>query len=194
MSTLDRRRALLVVLLVLAAAFAYQFATRPEPDDGLPKPEARVPAGGAVRVDGRPLVGARVIFLPMDEGGMLTQGETGEGGVYDLMHNGFPGGTAPGRYKVSISYVVTPSGEPVGLAGLGSTMEIPKDMRVFKDRLPDRYSNIDKSELTAVVPLSGGTFDFNLEGPLLPPPEPLAEPAPSGPSPPPTAEPDPAGK
>lgn len=163
---MNHPRIRLVLLLALGAGCS------PSSEEVPPASRPRVPARGTVRLDGKPLVGAVVVFLPIDQEGTLTQGETGEDGSYELLYTLFPGGTAPGRYKVGISYLVTPSGKTIGLGPRTSFGPGP-EMRSAKERLPDKYSNLGKTELTAVVPPQGGTFDFDLDGPLLPPADPV---------------------
>ena len=129
-----------------------------------------MPVDGVVRLDGKPLPGAVVAFLPSEDGkGTLTQGETGEDGTYELLYMAQPGGTAPGRYKVIVSYVVAPDGTPQGL-GPRSSMTPPESFHKAKELLPAKYSDPTRSELRAVVPDGGGTFDHDLKGPLAPPP------------------------
>lgn len=142
-----------------------------EPVGALP-PE-RVPTTGKVTLDGKPLAGAVVVFNPVDETGTLTQSDTGEDGSYDLKLANFPGGTAPGKYKVYISYLVAPNGQPQGL-GPRSSLQVSDDFLNAKELLPGKYSNPGESELTATVPAEGGVFNFDLVGPLLPAPEPAA--------------------
>lgn len=158
------------------------------------KPLPRVPTSGVVRLDGKPLVGAVVVFLPTDENGTLTQSETDEQGHYDLTYANMPGGTSPGSYRVSISYLVAPNGEPQGL-GPRSSLVPSRDYLTAKELLPPKYSDPGRSEFTVTVPAKGRTFDFELKGPLLPLPAPddsSAEPLNQGnPVPPPALQPPP---
>ena len=132
---------------------------------GMPK---RVPFGGVVKLDGKPITGAVVVFNPEDTTtGTLTQSDTDESGKYELQYNGFPGGTAPGVYKVMISYLVDPDGKAQNM-GARSALQMPKSMLYAKERLPKKYSDLSFSELTVTVPPEGGSHDFELTGPLLP--------------------------
>jgi hypothetical protein len=136
-----------------------------------------------VRLDGKPLAGAVVVFLPIDDRGTLTQGETDENGRYELFYASFPGGTAPGDYKVAISYLATPDGTPQGL-GPRSALAPPPGFHEARELLPKKYSDLGQTELKRTVGETGGTFDFDLEGPLLPFPTaadaPAVSPPPSG--------------
>jgi len=142
-------------------------------EGNLNDPPKRVPIKGTVRLDGKPLTGAVVVFLPSEDGkGTLTQGETGEDGTYELLYMAQPGGTAPGRYRVIISYLVAPDGTPQGL-GPRSSMTPTESFLKSKELLPTKYSDPTRSELTAVVSDAGGTINHDLIGPLAPPsPEP----------------------
>lgn len=141
-------------------------------DEGNPDVSpTRVSVKGLVRLDGKPLQGAVVVFLPAEDGkGTLTQGETREDGTYELLYMTEPGGTAPGRYKVVVSYLVAPGGTPQGL-GPRSSMTPPESFHKAKELLPARYSEPTRTELTAVVPNSGGAIEHDLTGPLAPPPD-----------------------
>ncbi|WZO96283.1 carboxypeptidase regulatory-like domain-containing protein [Isosphaeraceae bacterium EP7] len=139
-------------------------------DSARPRSPKRVPTSGVVTLDGKPLAGAVVTFLPIDEEGSLTVSDVREGGHYDLTYVTFPGGTAPGKYKVAVSYLIGTDGRPVDL-GTRSALQVPKEAIEAKERLPKKYSDLGVTTLVAVVPPAGGTFDFPLEGPLLPGPD-----------------------
>jgi hypothetical protein len=130
-----------------------------------------------VTVDGEPLVGAVITFLQTDENGTTGNGETDEDGSY-IMSAMLQRGLAPGQYQVGISYLMPPSGKPVGLSARSSLTPVA-DLAVAEELVPPRYSDLGQTELMVTVPEEGGTFDFDLEGPLLDPPtaEESAEPA-----------------
>jgi len=165
---LNRRCALLFVLLV-----PWSGCSGDDPSQEAP----RVPVGGTIRLDGKPLSGAVVVFLPTDERGKPAQSDTDENGAYSLSVLGFPGGTTPGKYRVGVSYLLSPKGRAIGLSGRGSLPPNPEAARA-KELVPPRYSDLGRSELYAVVTPPGGTFDFDLQGPLLPPPPPEPDAAP----------------
>ncbi|WP_169975769.1 carboxypeptidase-like regulatory domain-containing protein [Tautonia rosea] len=141
-------------------------------------PTTFVPVSGTITVDGEPLVGAVITFLQTDEKGTTANGETDEEGTYTLQAM-MQKGIAPGRYQVGISYLMPPSGKPVGLSARSSLAPVA-DLAVAEELVPPRYSDLGQTELSVTVPEEGGTFDFDLKGPLLDPPtaEELADPAP----------------
>lgn len=133
-----------------------------------PKYPDLVPVTGTVKVDGQPLAGAVVTFLQTDEFGTTGNGETDEEGTYELQAMNVAG-IAAGRYRVGISYLMPPSGNPVGLSARSSLAPVA-DLAVAEELLPPKYSDLGRTELEVTVPEGGGTFDFDLEGPLFDPP------------------------
>jgi hypothetical protein len=131
-------------------------------------PPPLIPIQGKVTVDGVPLPTATVTFLPTGGQRTVTVGETDEEGIYTLRYLGSPG-TAPGPYRVAISHKVTPAGLALGLA-IQSSLAPRAEADGAKELLAAKYSDLGISELRAEVTPEGGTFDFDLEGPLLDPP------------------------
>ncbi len=131
-----------------------------------------VPAGGVVTIDRKPLAYAVVSFMPKH--GPIAMGETDESGRYTLNYG--REGAPIGDYTVAISYLVSAEGEVQRLAAR-SSLSPPPSMRTAKERLPGDYSDLGRSKLRATVPPGGSTdLNFDLEGPLLPGPEPAASP------------------
>ena len=52
-------------------------------------------------------------------------------------------------------------GEPQGL-GPRSAIAPPPSMATAKEQLPPNYSDFGRTAITRVVPIEGGTFDFDL--------------------------------
>lgn len=124
-----------------------------------------LPVQGVVTVDGQPLEGAVVTFLPTDQQGSLTVAETNADGNYMLKYQGMPG-TASGSYKVGISLIQTPEGKSMSL-GAQTALSPPPGFDTAIERLPKKYSDLGLTVLTADVSERGGTYDFPLEGPLI---------------------------
>lgn len=143
-----------------------------------PPPELR-PVTGKVTVEGKPLVNAVVTFLQTDEFGTTAVGETDADGDYELSYMGDPG-VAAGKYKVAISYLEGPDGTVYGL-GPRSGLAKPYGLTQAKERLAPEWSNLGKTKQTATVTSQGGTINFEIKEPLLPPPPPApAAPAATG--------------
>jgi hypothetical protein len=129
------------------------------------------PVKGKVTVEGKPLAHAVVTFLQVDEKGTTTVGETDEDGDYELSYVGKPG-TAAAKYKVAISYIMGTDGTVYGLAPR-SGLHKPYGLITGKELLAPEWSDLGKATHQVVVPETGGTFDFHIKEPLLPPPVPV---------------------
>lgn len=120
-----------------------------------------VPASGTVTMDSKPLPKALVNFSP--DGGVKGPGSsaiTDENGKFNLitMINGeSKPGAVPGAYRVTISSMVGPDGNPIVPDG-----ETPPAMIAAREILPERYSNPAQTELTATVSESAGTHNFDV--------------------------------
>jgi hypothetical protein len=123
-----------------------------------------VPVTGVVTLNGKPLAEAEVSFVPDPTNKDVTPGgdKTGPEGNYKAMYQG-RSGLAPGKYKVLVSKK----------AGLPAGMELPPEIKmdrvqqemmgIRKETLPAKYSEATKSEFSADVSETGGTFDFDVK-------------------------------
>ena len=136
------------------------------------------PVSGKITLNGKPMEGIVVSFLPMAEGGTMTVGQTREEGKYKLSYLGMLG-CAPGQYQVMLSYKTTPDGKVVTLE-MQSALVMPKEATQAVERMPKEYGPGNKT-LTATVPAEGGEINFDLKGELLPVPEPAKADKPAGP-------------
>jgi hypothetical protein len=134
----------------------------------LPPDPVLHPVRGKVTVQGKPLTQAVVTFLQVDEKGTTTVGETDDEGVYELSYLGSPGAAAA-DYKVAISYLVGTDGTVYGL-GPRSGLAKPYGLLTAKELLQPEWSDLGRTTQRATVPERGGTFDFDIQEPLLPPP------------------------
>ncbi|WP_406698260.1 carboxypeptidase-like regulatory domain-containing protein [Singulisphaera sp. Ch08] len=162
---LTRRNALWTV--VLAVVSGCTGSDVEETTDG-PDFSNLVPVRGVVTLNGEPLVGAVVTFLPPQWSPGV--GETDAKGEYTLSSSGRPG-ISPGEYKVAISLLLSAEGEPQGLAPRSSLAQ-PPSMLSSKEMLPREYADLGTSKLTAKFGQSGGTFNFDIKAPglVIPPP------------------------
>jgi len=137
---------------------------------GEPVPEAYsnlVPVSGTVLLDGKPLQGASITFSPIgDDAVRRAYGLTDESGRYELMTPvrgrsvDETKGAIPGRYAVFINKLQMPDGT-----------ELPPDLthadameQGAQESLSARYSNPEKTQLTAEIPSVGEKpVEFNFE-------------------------------
>jgi hypothetical protein len=125
------------VLLLLLAAMPACGPSGPRP----------VPVSGTVTVDGQPMAGASVMFMPQSEG-RPGVGVTDEAGKFRLTSGSSQEGVLPGPYKVTVTlhkvtgFVTDKDGLSGGIAPGG----IHEQWLV-----PQRYSRPQTSGLTAEV-------------------------------------------
>jgi len=119
---------------------------------------ALVPVNGTVTLDGKPVSGALVTFIPTGSTrGKGAYGVTDENGRYELSEDGANKGAPAGEYRVVCNKWVMPDGS-----------DLPRDSKVAPDEagakefFPRKYSNEAETELKATVSASGGTIDFKL--------------------------------
>jgi hypothetical protein len=72
-----------------------------------------VPVSGKVTIDGQPLTAGQVSFIAFDKqekGGGMSSGQIDPTGGY-VIHTGGKEGVPPGRYKVTVTPSMMPSGD-----------------------------------------------------------------------------------
>ena len=117
-----------------------------------------VPVTGAVTLDGKPLAGAEVGFVPTgDTKGFGSVGKTDGEGKYKLTSARGGEGAVAGNYKVVISRRLMPDGSAPP-SGDKAPME-----SAARESLPTKYSMKGQTTLTATVPDGGGPVDFALK-------------------------------
>ena len=117
-----------------------------------------VPVEGKVQLDGQPLAGANVVFLPINGTiGTGAIGMTDEAGAYTLVHRTGRDGVAPGQYRVVFSKLVCPDGSPIPEGTTAADVSAV-------DVIPAFYSDPNADNLSSVVMVSqeGGSFAFEL--------------------------------
>lgn len=113
---------------------------------------------GTVTLDGRPVEGATVLFIPEGEGRQAT-GQTGADGSFRLTTVTSNDGAFPGNYKVVVQY--TEGVEPPPAENVRDAMQgMEKAQRTAKKAapkyvIPARYSDPAKTELRQAVPTDG---------------------------------------
>lgn len=133
--------------------------------------EKEVPTGlvsvtGTVTLDGQPLAGALVTYIPtgtQTTGVIDAAGETDEQGKYKLLTSeGRAEGAVPGEYRVVITKLVMADGSTAKPTKDKSPMHLM--LEGAKEVVPAEYSDLAFSKLTATIPQGGGTIDFPLKG------------------------------
>lgn len=122
---------------------------------------------GTVTLDGEPVEGAVVTFVPTGDG-QSAVGKTDGSGQYRLTTFGGGDGAITGEYQVKIAKYAAPEAvEASGTAeGEGAGVEYeedPNDTGEQESLLPEKYASESTSGLTATVSENATTFDFQLE-------------------------------
>jgi len=120
---------------------------------GAIKTPALVPVEGTITMDGKPLAEVTVMF-----GTGSAFGETDASGRYELKAQGGKKGCPVGDYKVVVEKWVRADGS-IYRSGEGIS---PMDAGAIQ-KMPPRYSDMEKTELKANVPAGGGKVNFELK-------------------------------
>jgi len=118
------------------------------------------PVSGTITLNGEPLAGATVTFIPKDgTPGFGGVGKTDASGKYSLRGSRDNAkGIPSGEYRVVISKRLMPNGSEVP-----ADDKTPPMMSPAKESLPNAYSSMASSRQSATVPPGGGTtFHFNV--------------------------------
>ena len=114
------------------------------------------PVEGVVTLDGKPLAGATVQFVPQGKGKDAT-GETDKNGQFAMSTLKPRDGVRPGTYKVVIS-PLTGSADTTKYATAEEAMAGAGKQPVAKtsgSAFPQKYSRPDQTPLTQEVPVKG---------------------------------------
>ena len=118
-----------------------------------------VPASGIVTLDGEPLEGATVSFVPVDGNPISTSGSdvSGPNGNFQMSYDG-RAGLAPGKYKVMVSKTEEVSAKGKDISPIFAKASFEKQlMGLTKETIPPQ-----KLEREVEVP-AGGAKDFALD-------------------------------
>lgn len=125
------------------------------------KQAALVAVSGKVTLDGKPLAGASVAFVPQaGTKGAGAFGTTDEEGRYALEHRSGGPGIEPGTYTVAFSKLTLKDGGPIPSGTNAADVEAVE--RVPKQYTPAFQATNSMPATAALVGESGGTFDFAL--------------------------------
>lgn len=133
-----------------------------------------VPVTGKVTLDGEPVEGAVVTFVPDIPKGRTAAGRTDRRGVYTLMTIEPGDGALPGGYRIMVHKTsdstapTTYANQEEAMAAQTERMEASSGVSNMSRRsettheLPAKYANVDESGLKAKVTADGGN-NFPLE-------------------------------
>ena len=117
-----------------------------------------VPVGGTVTLDGKPLSGAHVTFVPVGSTpGWACTGLTDASGHYEVMADAEHKGAPVGEFKVTCTKWVTEDG-----SDFQSEMGVNPMEAGALELLPPKYSDESETELKATVP-AGGSDSINFD-------------------------------
>jgi hypothetical protein len=127
---------------------------------------ATSPVTGVVTLDGKPLAGASIQFVPQGSGRDAT-GETDKDGAFVMSTFKPRDGVVPGTYKVVIS-PPTGTADPTPHGSAEDAMAAASKPQTKKQStgpaFPQKYSRPDQTPLTQEVPVKGKlTFDLKSE-------------------------------
>jgi hypothetical protein len=113
-----------------------------------------VPVEGIVLLDGNPLEGATVTFLPQGDHGRPASGRTDSTGAFHLTTFDKGDGAMPGEYRVVVKKTTGRATQPTIPSDGASGKEHYKDhlQAKAKPALPPRYSNETQTPFTCTVP------------------------------------------
>jgi hypothetical protein len=121
-----------------------------------------VPVTGNVTLDGKPLAGAQVLFVPSGEGGRISAGTTDQSGNYQLVTN-TDKGAMPGMYKVAVTYLAKPDGSPVVATEEGMDLTQLEASGQVMQILPPKYSDQQQTELKYEVKSGKNEYDIEMK-------------------------------
>ena len=120
--------------------------------------DSPVSVHGTVTLNGTPVEGATVLFLPEGGTGRQATGLTGADGSFELTTFKTNDGALRGKYKVAVQY-----NEGAGAPPGGNVKDVMQGFEKAqkgkrpppKYVIPERYSNLEKTELRQEVPTNG---------------------------------------
>ncbi len=117
-----------------------------------------VPVRGTVTLDGTPVGGASVLFLPEGGAGRQAVGLTEADGSFQLTTAATNDGALRGKYKVVVQYNEGATAPPAGnvkdaMQGFEKAQKAKRPPPKYV--IPARYSDPDKTELRQEVPADG---------------------------------------
>ena len=119
-----------------------------------PKYPETFPVAGTVTLDGKPVAGAAVVFTP--EEGQQATGTTDDSGRFELSTFQLGDGALPGTHRVTVAKTTTDPDDEVKLIFI----------------IPQKYGNLQTSDLTCDVQAEMGPVQYDLQPESIPEPNP----------------------
>ena len=133
---------------------------------GPANPYGAVAVSGKITVDGEPMEGVVVTFVPSGDDGMGAYGMTDAAGSYKLTTGGAPFGTGavPGSYIVTFSKVTSEPGMSLAEFEAGGA-RMPSGPPKAIHLIPEKFSNPKTVGFEPIEVKKGSknNFDYNLE-------------------------------
>jgi hypothetical protein len=136
---------------------------------GPANPYGTVAVTGKVMVDGAPMEGITISFVPVGGTGTAAFGMTDADGNYKLTTGGAPFGTGaiPGEYSATFSKVASSPGMSLGefQAGGGTTSPPSSGPPKAVYLIPEKFADPKTTGFESIEVKKGGknNFDFNIE-------------------------------
>lgn len=125
-------------------------------------PPQAVPVSGVVTLDGKPLAGAAITFMPV-EGGCFGLGYTNENGEFTIGTFADTDGALVGVHRISIMPdIISPAAMGRTLGGEEEMDRRGESNRVLKSRIPEKYASHDTSGLRVDVKKGMPPVKFDL--------------------------------
>jgi hypothetical protein len=128
------------------------------------------PVQGVIRLEGAPVAGATVLFMPDgQQGGRPASGFTSADGVFHLTTYRQDDGAVPGNYRVLVQKTEAEkdqtTAERSALERARAKYEEKSVQRARKPSLPETYARFESTPLRCTVPVSGAvTLDLHKGG------------------------------
>jgi hypothetical protein len=130
---------------------------------GGPDRPVTVSVSGTVMLDGQPVEGATVNFLPQDQAkGRAAVGKTDSTGKFTLSTFEAGDGAMAGSYQITVARPTLDSVAQMEKGGSVSDAEVSKEAESVGPPIPTKYSNVKTSGLTATVSESENTIPLEL--------------------------------
>jgi hypothetical protein len=131
---------------------------------------ATYPVTGTVTMQGKPLAGAVITFVPTGTDGEAASAVTDSDGKYALTTRQAGDGARPGEYRVKVSKQELAAVDPSKMV---KNLSIEEEQKIYveskkppppaKSLVPSKYQDESTSGLSHTVPQGSSTFDIEIK-------------------------------